>query len=110
MDEEIFFRSARITSTGSRPLLSPPFIAACGGTIRRKTIAVFGLTFKPETDDMRDAPSIPIIARLVQDGATVRAFDPRGMDQAKPLLPSDVVYCRDALDAATEADALVLTT
>jgi len=110
MDEEIFFRSARITSTGSRPLLSPPFIAACGGTVRRKTIAVFGLTFKPETDDMRDAPSIPIIARLVQDGATVRAFDPRGMDQAKPLLPSDVVYCRDALDAATEADALVLTT
>ena len=75
-----------------------------------KTIAVFGLTFKPETDDMRDAPSIPIIARLVQDGATVRAFDPKGMDQAKPLLPSEVVYCRDALDAATEADALVLTT
>jgi UDPglucose 6-dehydrogenase len=85
-------------------------IAACGGTVRRKTIAVFGLTFKPETDDMRDAPSIPIITRLVQDGATVRAFDPKGMEQAKPLLPPEVAYCRDALDAATEADALVLTT
>jgi UDPglucose 6-dehydrogenase len=83
---------------------------ACGGTVRRKTIAVLGLTFKPETDDMRDAPSLPIIARLVQDGATVRAFDPKGMDQAKPLLPPEVVYCRDALDAAAEADALVLVT
>jgi UDPglucose 6-dehydrogenase len=85
-------------------------IAACGGTVRRKTIAVLGLTFKPETDDMRDAPSIPIIARLIQDGAIVRAFDPKGMDQAKPALPSEVIYCRDALDAATEADALVLIT
>jgi UDPglucose 6-dehydrogenase len=83
---------------------------ACGGTVRRKTIAVLGLTFKPETDDMRDAPSLPIIARLVQDGATVRAFDPKGMEQAKPLLPPEVVYCRDALDAAAEADALVLVT
>jgi UDPglucose 6-dehydrogenase len=81
-------------------------IAACGGTVRRKTIAVLGLTFKPETDDMRDAPAIPIIARLIQDGAVVRAFDPKGMCQAKPLLPPEVVYCRDALDAATESDAL----
>jgi UDPglucose 6-dehydrogenase len=85
-------------------------ITACGGTIRRKTIAVLGLTFKPETDDMRDAPAIPIITRLVQEGATVRAYDPKGMCQAKPLLPSEVVYCRDALDAAIEADALVLIT
>ena len=85
-------------------------ISACGGSVRRKTIAVLGLTFKPETDDMRDAPSLPIIARLVQDGATVRAFDPKGMEQAKPMLPAEVVYCRDALDAASEADALVLIT
>jgi UDPglucose 6-dehydrogenase len=85
-------------------------ISACGGSVRRKTIAVLGLTFKPETDDMRDAPSLPIIARLIQDGATVRVFDPKGMHQAKPMLPADVIYCRDALDAATEADALVLIT
>ena len=71
---------------------------------------MFGLTFKPETDDMRDAPSIPIVGRLVEDGATIRAFDPEGMDQASPVLPGAVVYCRDALDAAAGADALVLIT
>jgi UDPglucose 6-dehydrogenase len=85
-------------------------IAACGGSVRGKTIAILGLTFKPETDDMRDAPSIPIIARLIQDGALVRVFDPKGMDQAKPLLPQAVTYCRDAIDAVTQADALVLIT
>ena len=85
-------------------------IAACGGSVRGKTIAVLGLTFKPETDDMRDAPSLSIVPRLVSDGARIRAFDPEGMDQARPLLPPDVEYCRDALDAASGADALVLVT
>ena len=85
-------------------------IAACGGSVRGKTIAVLGLTFKPETDDMRDAPSLSIVSRLVSDGARIRAFDPEGMDQARPLLPPDVEYCRDALDAASGADALVLVT
>jgi UDPglucose 6-dehydrogenase len=85
-------------------------VAACGGSVRGKTIAVLGLTFKPETDDMRDAPSLPIVARLAEDGAIIRAFDPEGMAQAKPLLPSGVVYCRDAIDAATGADALVIVT
>jgi len=85
-------------------------VAACGGSVRGKTIGVLGLTFKPETDDMRDAPAIPIVSRLIEDGATVRAFDPEGMDQARPVLPGAVVYCRDALDAAAGADALVLIT
>lgn len=85
-------------------------VAACGGSVRNKTIAVLGLTFKPETDDMRDAPSLAIVSRLAGDGATIRAFDPEGMAQAKPLLPEGVVYCRDALDAARDADALVLIT
>jgi UDPglucose 6-dehydrogenase len=85
-------------------------IAAAGGEIRGKTIAVLGLTFKPETDDMRDAPSIPIVGRLVEDGAAVRAFDPEGMEQARPLLPPGVVFCRDALDAATGADLLIVVT
>jgi UDPglucose 6-dehydrogenase len=83
---------------------------ACGGSVRGQTIAVLGLTFKPETDDMRDSPSLPIVSRLVGDGATVRAFDPEGMDQARPLLPEGVIYCRDALDAAKGADALVVVT
>jgi UDPglucose 6-dehydrogenase len=85
-------------------------IAACGGSVRGKTIAVLGLTFKPETDDMRDAPSIPILWRLAEDGAEIRAFDPEGMAQARPLLPASVAYCRDALDAASGAHALVLIT
>ena len=68
-------------------------IAACGGSVRGKTIAVLGLTFKPETDDMRDAPSLSIVSRLAGDGATIRAFDPEGMDQARQLLPDGVIYC-----------------
>jgi UDPglucose 6-dehydrogenase len=85
-------------------------IAACGGSVRGKTIAVLGLTFKPETDDMRDSPSLSIVSRLIGDGATIRAFDPEGMQQARAVLPEGVVYCRDALDAAAGADALVLIT
>ncbi len=85
-------------------------VEACGGGVRGKTIAVLGLTFKPETDDMRDAPSLPIVTRLVEDGATVRTFDPEGMATARPLLPEGVVFCRDAMDAAHGADALVVVT
>jgi UDPglucose 6-dehydrogenase len=85
-------------------------IAACGGSVRGKVIGVLGLTFKPETDDMREAPSLSIVARLAADGATVRAFDPQGMEQARPLLPAGVVYCADALEAASGADALVVIT
>jgi UDPglucose 6-dehydrogenase len=85
-------------------------VAAAGGSVRGRTIAILGLTFKPETDDMRDAPSIPVVGRLVEDGATVRAFDPEGMEQARPLLPEQVIYCRDALDAVQGADVLVIMT
>ena len=72
--------------------------------------AILGLTFKPETDDMRDSPAIPIVSRLAEDGADVRVYDPEGMDAARPLLPKSLAYCRDALDAAHGADALVLLT
>ncbi len=85
-------------------------VAACGGSVRGKTIGVLGLTFKPETDDMRDSPSLPIVSRLVEDGALLRCFDPEGMAAARPLLPGAVEYCRDAMDAASGADVLVLIT
>ena len=86
-------------------------IDACGGSVRGKTIAVLGLTFKPETDDMRDSPSISDrLPGWPSDGATIRAFDPEGMEQARAVLPGSVVYCRDALDAAAGADALVVIT
>jgi UDPglucose 6-dehydrogenase len=85
-------------------------ITACGGSVRGLTIAVLGLTFKPETDDMREAPSIPIIWRLAGDGAAVRVFDPEGMNQARPVMPSGICFCQSALDAARDTDALVVVT
>ncbi|MGO4527159.1 UDP-glucose/GDP-mannose dehydrogenase family protein [Microvirga sp. 2MCAF35] len=84
-------------------------IAACGGSVRAKTVAVLGLTFKPNTDDMRDAPSIDVITALQDAGATVKAYDPEGMAAARAVL-SDVTYARDAYDCARGADALVLVT
>jgi UDPglucose 6-dehydrogenase len=84
-------------------------VAACGGSVAGKTIAVLGLTFKPNTDDMRDAPSLSILPRLIAAGATIRAFDPEGVAEAKKLLP-ELVYCRDAYAAMEGADLLVLLT
>ncbi len=90
--------------------MSARVIAACGGSVRGKTIAILGLTFKPDTDDMRDSPSIPIVARLIEDGATVRVFDPQGMEPARPLLPGGTIYCDSADAALAGADAAVLVT
>ena len=84
-------------------------IAACGGAVRGKTIGVLGLTFKPNTDDMRDAPAIAIIQTLVDAGATVRAYDPEGMEMARTVI-SGIDYATDAYDAARDADCLVLVT
>jgi UDPglucose 6-dehydrogenase len=84
-------------------------VVALGGSVRGKTIAVLGLTFKPNTDDTRDSPAIPLITALHDMGATVRGYDPAGMEQAKPLLP-DVDYCQNAYSAAENADALVIAT
>ncbi|CAO4164889.1 UDP-glucose dehydrogenase family protein [Methylorubrum populi] len=84
-------------------------IAACGGSVRGKRVALLGLTFKPNTDDMRDAPSLSIIAGLQDAGARVVAYDPEGMEQARPLLDG-VEYAADAYACAEAADALVIVT
>lgn len=84
-------------------------IAAMGGNVRGKTIGILGLTFKPNTDDMRDAPSIAIIQSLQDAGAKIRAYDPEGMEAAKAFL-NGVDYAADVYDAASGADALVLIT
>ena len=83
--------------------------AACGGELAGKSLAVLGLTFKPNTDDMRDAPSLEILPRLAAAGARIRAFDPEGMDEAKKLM-TELVYCQDAYQTMEGADALVLLT
>jgi len=82
---------------------------ALGGNLRGKTICVLGLTFKPNTDDMRDAPSIPLITALQDMGAAVRVFDPAGMEQATAFL-SNVFYASDPYACAQNADALVIVT
>ncbi len=84
---------------------SSPAAASVAG----KTVAVLGLTFKPNTDDMREAPSLVILPALQHDGATIRAFDPEGMNEARKLMP-DLIYCKDAYEAMTGADALVILT
>jgi len=81
---------------------------ALGGDLTGKTVALLGLTFKPNTDDMRDAPSLDIVPALQEMGATVRAFDPEGMEQARKLM--DIETCDDAYDTMTDADVLVLLT
>jgi len=85
-------------------------IAHCGGSVRGKQVAVLGLTFKPGTDDMRDAPSISIVDRLIAEGAKVSAFDPVGTEQARPLLPKSTRYCEDVADAVADADVVVIVT
>jgi UDPglucose 6-dehydrogenase len=84
-------------------------VAALDGSVRGKTVAVLGLTFKPNTDDTRDSPAIPLITALQDLGATVRAYDPAGMEQARPLLPG-VHYCNGAYAAAEGAHAIVIAT
>ena len=82
---------------------------ALGGSIAGKTIGFLGLSFKPNTDDIRESPALPIVQALVDGGATVRAFDPEAMPACKPLFPT-LVYTRDAYEAAEGADAVVIAT
>ncbi|HTQ72611.1 MAG TPA: UDP-glucose/GDP-mannose dehydrogenase family protein [Acidocella sp.] len=90
--------------------LAARVVAACGGDIQGKVIAVLGLAFKPETDDMRDSPALPLVRGLVSRGARVQAFDPEAMQTARPLLPDSVVLAGSAAEALTGADAFVLIT
>ena len=84
-------------------------IAACSGSVKGKTIAILGLAFKPNTDDMRDAPSLALVPALQAAGARLRVFDPEAMDEAHALLDG-VAWCKDAYDAMVDADALAILT
>ncbi len=89
--------------------MAQKIVDACGGSVDGKIIAVLGLTFKPNTDDMREAPSLDIVSALQAAGATVRAFDPVGMDEAKATLDG-VVWCDNAYDTMIDAEALTIIT
>jgi UDPglucose 6-dehydrogenase len=84
-------------------------IQAMGGDARGKTVGILGLTFKPNTDDMRDAPALSIIQALQDAGANVRAYDPEGMDAARAMLPN-IEYCDDSYSVAANADAVAIVT
>jgi len=89
--------------------MAAKIIAAAGGKVKGKSIALLGLTFKPNTDDMREAPSLDIVAGLKKAGAMIRVFDPEGMKEARALLKG-VSWCKDAYDAADGAHALAIVT
>ena len=89
--------------------MADKIIAHCGGSVADKTVAVLGLTFKPNTDDMREAPALVIVPRLQEAGATLRVHDPVGMQEAKKLL-HDLEWLEDPYDAIAGADCLVIVT
>src|SRR5208283_2865475 len=93
----------------SKRLMARKIMQALGGSVRGKRIALLGFAFKPNTDDMRDAPSISIVASLIGDGATVHAYDPESMEQARPLMP-EATFHDDAYGAIEGADALAIVT
>jgi len=96
-------------NTNRKQAMALRIIDACGDDVSGKTVAVLGLTFKPNTDDMRDSPSLEIVPRLIEAGATVRVFDPVGMDEAKAIMDGPV-WCSDAYDAMDGADVVAIVT
>jgi len=104
VDAVVAYNAARKQAMATR------VIAALDGAVQGKTVAVLGLAFKPETDDMRDSPALDIIAGLVDAGCTIRAYDPKAMDEARPMLPAAVTFCATASACLDKADAAVLVT
>ena len=96
-------------NTARKAAMVDKIVQACGGSVADKTIALLGVTFKPNTDDVRESPSLVILPGLIEQGAKARAFDPAGMEEARALLDG-VVWCNDSYDAMTDADALVILT
>lgn len=102
-------RSVIEANDGRKKGMASRVIEACGGSVKDKTIAILGLTFKPNTDDMRDSPSLDVVPMLQAAGATIRAYDPEGMKEAAKSM-EDLTYCNDAYDAMAGADAVVILT
>ncbi|MEK9924973.1 MAG: UDP-glucose/GDP-mannose dehydrogenase family protein [Alphaproteobacteria bacterium] len=104
VDEVVRYNEARKSSMSQR------IIDAAGGDVTGKTIAILGLAFKPETDDMRDSPSLDIIPNLVAAGATLKAYDPKAMGEARHLLPHSVIFAAAAEECLTGSDIAVVIT
>lgn len=80
------------------------------GELKGKTIAIWGLAFKPETDDMREAPALVLITKILEASASVKVYDPVAMSECKRLIGDKVIYCKDMYEAAVDVDALLLVT
>ncbi len=105
---ELIEATVRVNSARKQKM-AQKIIEALGGSVNGKTVAVLGLTFKPNTDDMRDAPALDIVPTLQAEGAKVRAFDPEGMNEAKHML-KDVTFATGPYDCVQGADAVVIIT
>lgn len=103
VDEVVAYNAARKSAMAAR-------IVAASGGVAGKTVAILGLAFKPETDDMRDSPSLDIVPALIEAGATIRAYDPKSMHEAKPMLPEGVTYTDSAVSCLNDADVAVVIT
>ena len=97
------------SNAARKAAMAEKIVRAMGGTVAGRSVAVLGVTFKPNTDDVRESPSLTVLPALMEQGAAVRAFDPAGMEEARALIEG-VVWCRDAYDAMEGADALVILT
>ena len=104
VDEVVRYNEARKLSMSQR------IIDAAGGDVTGKTIAILGLAFKPETDDMRDSPSLDIIPNLLAAGAILKAYDPKAMQEARHLLPPSVIFASAAEECLTGSDIAVVIT
>ena len=111
-DHAVSMRIVEATATvndSRKRAMGRKIITAMGGDVRGKTVGILGLTFKPNTDDMRDAPALAIVQALIDGGAIVKAYDPEGMELAAPLMPA-VTMCKDAYAVADGADAVAIVT
>jgi UDPglucose 6-dehydrogenase len=104
VDEVVSYNDRRKQSMAGR------VIAALDGAVAGKVIAILGLAFKPETDDMRDSPSVDIVRALADAGAQIKAYDPKAMDEARHMLGDGVSYCENASACIADADAVVIVT
>ena len=99
----------RLVDDRRKKAMADRIVEACGGSVAGRTVAVLGVTFKPNTDDMRDAPSLDVVPALLAAGATVRAYDPVGMEQAARLMPG-VDWAKDAYACMAGADCVAILT
>ena len=103
-------KSVEEVNEKQKTVLFDKFLKHFNGDVKGRIVAIWGLSFKPETDDMREAPSLILIDLLLEKGVTVKVYDPIAMDECKRRVGDRVIYCKDMYDATVDADALMLVT